>query len=288
MLRLASIFLFLLLVQSSNCFHSFGNLNKVGRYHHELQMGRAAAVRATTKARTDAAKAKNNNIFAKKIIVAVKAGGPDPTVNRQLAQVVADAKAANVPKDIISRNIEKASGSNIADFKERAFEFYGHGGVGFLVNVMTDNDNRANAEVNLVAKKKNLKSAAANSVAFKFTKKARLDVKSLVDEEKLMELCLEAGVDDYELRTEVDGCPLNPMEEGHSSIYVDLKDMALLRDTLRGKGFELESKLAFVPTDGFVQVSDDDFNANLEAIKAFEALDDVDSVEHNIDMTSDE
>lgn len=255
---------------------------------HPLFMGRAAAVRANTKARTDAAKAKNNGRFAKKIIIAVKAGGPDPVVNRQLAQVIADAKVANVPKDIITRNIEKATASASADFKESTFEFYGHGGVGLLVHVLTDNDNRAAADIALVAKKNFLKPAAINSVKFKFQTKARLDIKQVMDEEELMTLCLENNVDDYELLTEVTGCPLNPMEEGQSVVFVDMKDMATLRDVLREKNIAVEARLQSVPMDGFVGVTDEEFDLNMAALSAFEALDDVDSIEHNIDMVGDD
>lgn len=214
--------------------------------------------------------------------------GPDPEQNRQLAQVIADAKVANVPKDIITRNIEKATASSTEDYKESTFEFYGHGGVGILVNVLTDNDNRASADVNLVAKKNSLKTAAANSVKFKFSKKARIDVAKVIDEEQLMEICLESGVDDYDLRTAVDGCPLNPSEEGKSVVYVELGEMASLRDSLKAKDFPVEVKLAYVPVDGFVPIGDADFELNLAALAAFEALDDVDSVEHNIDMTGDD
>lgn len=250
-------------------------------------MGRAAAVRANTKAKTDAAKAKNNNRFAKKIIMAVKAGGADAEVNRQLAQVIADAKAANVPKDIISRNIEKASAATTEDFKESLFEFYGHGGVGMLVSVLTDNDNRASADVNLVAKKNSLKSAAANSVAFKFEKKARLDIKgeTPLDEDTLMEFCLECDVDDYILKDKVDGSLMSPQEEGYCTVFVDPNGMTNLRDLLIQKGYEVSNRLANVPLDGFVALSDEDFDANMAAIDAFDELDDVDLVEHNIEMT---
>eukprot|EP00981_Chlorochromonas_danica_P011848 scaffold4308_cov162-Ochromonas_danica.AAC.7 len=248
-------------------------------------MGRAAAVRAATKAKTDAFKAKNNGRYAKKIIMAVKAGGPDPVVNRQLAQVIDEAKVANVPRDIIQRNIEKAGAAATADFKESIFEFYGHGGVGLLVNVLTDNDNRAAADIHLVAKKNFLKAATANSVAFKFAKKVRLDLHSVIEEEALMELCLEVGVDDYALHTVPDGSPLSPTEEGRSVVYVDPKDFVAIRDALRGKGLQVETKLASVPLDGFLAISDEDLDSNLAAIAALEALDDVDSVEHNIDMT---
>ena len=154
-------------------------------------------------------------ISAKKIVMAVKAGGgTDPEKNRQLGQVIAEAKVNNVPKDVITRNIEKGNAAATVDFKSSIFEFYGHGGVGFLINVLTDNDNRAASEVNLVAKKNILKSAAMNSVNFKFDTKARLSLQTTIDEDALMELCLECGVDDYELRSVVDGCPLSPQEEG--------------------------------------------------------------------------
>lgn len=250
-------------------------------------MGRAANVRKVTKARTDGAKAKNNGRFAKKIIMAVKAGGVDTTVNRQLAQVIEEAKVANVPKDIIQRNIEKASAATTANFKESVFEFYGHGGAGLLVNVLTDNDNRAAKEVHLAGKKLGLKPATANSVAFKFVKKARIDLQAAVPEDVLLDLCLAAGVEDYEQRTAVNGCPLSPTEEGRGVVYVGVSDMSSLRDALRGRGYQLEARLVQVPLDGFLQMGDEAFEANLAAISAFEALDDVDSVEHNIDMTDD-
>lgn len=254
---------------------------------HQLQMGRAANVRAHTKARTDAAKAKNNGRYAKKIIVAVKAGGPDPAANRQLAQVIADAKVANVPKDIISRNIEKASSSATVDFKESVFEFYGHGGVGLLVYVLTDNDNRAAADVNLVAKKQLLKAAAMNSVKFKFNRMIRFDIPMRIEEDALMEMCLESNVDDYKLHTEANGGVLCPTEEGHSSIYVNLNDLSAMRDVFAARKIPAQSRLVSVPVDGFVSLDDASFDANMAAIDAFEALDDVDVVEHNIDMADD-
>lgn len=80
-------------------------------------MGRAAAVRAATKAKTDMAKTKNNARYGKKIAIAIKAGGADPLVNRNLAQVIAEAKAAQVPNDVIKRNLDKGSTST-ADYKQ--------------------------------------------------------------------------------------------------------------------------------------------------------------------------
>lgn len=200
-------------------------------------------------------------------------------------QVVLEAKSANVPKDVVERNIAKASQATTDDFKEGLFEFYGHGGVGMLVNVLTDNDNRASAEINLVAKKNDLKSAASNSVAFKFAKKARLDVNKILDEEELMEICLECDVDDYDLKAEVDGLPTSPSEEGSCVVLAEPTDMAKLRDALIGKGFEVQTRLAAVPMEGYSSLSDEDYEANTKAIDAFLALDDVDSVEHNMDTS---
>lgn len=266
-----------------------------GYFHHNglirpvlprtiLMMGRASVVRAATKARTDAAKAKNNCVFAKKIIVAVKSGGADPAVNRLLAQLIVDAKAANVPKDIITRNIEKASSTTAADYKSSMFEFYGPGGIGLLVSVLTDNDNRASADVNLVAKKHALKPAAINSVKFKFSSQARFDIPALVTEDAIMELCLKHDIEDYALHTTVDGGNLSPAEEGHSVVLVDMKDMGAMRDALTDNGYTPSSRLVSAPLEGFVTVSDDEYDANMAAIDAFEALDDVETVEHNINL----
>lgn len=248
-------------------------------------MGRAAAVRAATKARTDGAKAKNNNRFAKLIINSVKAGGPDPDVNRQLGAVIADAKAANVPNDVIKRNIDKASSSQTAAFKESLFEFIGPGGSYFLVNVQTDNDNRAASDVNLVGKKQSLKSGSKGSVSFNFYKKARLDIKGLIEEDKLMELCLENEVDDYQLFTVADGNQINPAEEGNCVVYVELSDMSSMRDALRSAGFIVETSIKYLPKEGNISLNDEDFSSALNAIDAFLALDDVDSIDHNLDLS---
>lgn len=250
-------------------------------------MGRAAAVRAATKARTDGAKAKNNNIYAKKIIIACKAGGVDPTSNRVLASTIAEAKAANVPNDVIKRNIDKAVKADTADFKEAMFEFYGHGGVGLIVNVVTDNGNRATNDVNLVAKKKELKAASSGSVSFNFDKKARIDVKGrLVNEDTLLDICMEAGVDDYVLNTVCNGLQSSPREEGDSTIFVEMNDMSAMRDALLEAEYELTTSLQFVPKAGYMAVGDEDFDLNMQAVDAFDELDDVDSIHHNIDTNT--
>lgn len=168
--------------------------------------GRAAVVRAKTKGRTDAMKQKTNARYAIKILMAARSGGSDPDQNKALNALLIEAKAANVPKDVIKRNIEKSSDKDTKDFKESLFEFYGFGKVGLLVTALTNNDNRAAKTIAAVANKRNLKSAAIGSVSFNFVKRARIDIFNKVfDDEKMTEICLECDVDDYDLRTEVDG-----------------------------------------------------------------------------------
>lgn len=118
-----------------------------------LFMGRAAAVRAATKSKTDAKKAKTNALYGKKIIMAVKQGGPDPNANRALYDLMKAAKANSVPVDNINRAIKRASEGSSATYSESTFEAYGFGGASFVINVSTDNDNRANSDVRVAVGK---------------------------------------------------------------------------------------------------------------------------------------
>ena len=261
---------------------------KLTRYHNTIlssSFGRAALVRADTKLKTDNAKSKLYNRYAIKILMAVKAGGSDPEINKQLGQLISEAKSLQVPKDIINRNIEKAKNSN-AVYKESMFEFFGHGKVGLLVSVLTDNDNRAAKSVLSTAGKHNLKPMAIGSVSFNFTKKARIEiVGSILKEEELLEICLFLSIDDYDLRVISDGNIANPLANGNSTVYVNATDMTALRDHLISKDYKLNViGLRMIPNDGLVKLNEDDLDLNLNAIDALEELEDVDFVEHNIDL----
>jgi Uncharacterized conserved protein len=242
-----------------------------------LFMGRAAAVRAATKGKTDAKKAKTNAIYGKKIIMCVKQGGPDPESNRALADLMKAAKANSVPMDNINRAIKKASESNTGDFSERTFEAYGFGGASLVINVLTDNDNRANADVRSVVGKNNGKMAEQGSVLFMYDRKGKIEVPGVVDEEKLLEAAIEADVEDFELVVEA-------MEDGDvSMIYVEPSDSSNMLEAVKTMGFEtgVKMELAYV-SKAPVEVSEEDFEANMKLIDALEDLDDVDSVEHNM------
>merc|ERR1719305_1721780 len=142
-------------------------------------MGRKFENNKVKMAKTAAANAKKSSYIGKKIKVAVKSGGPDPDANRALGLIIKEAQALNVKREIVDRNIKAASSDKDgADFKELTYELYGHGGVGFVINALSDNSNRAYTDVGTVAKKANLKLAESGSVLHNFEKKGRLAVNS--------------------------------------------------------------------------------------------------------------
>lgn len=241
-----------------------------------LFMGRAAAVRAATKSKTDAKKAKINAVFGKKIIMAVKQGGsPDPVANRQLADVIKQAKANSVPVDNITRAIKRASEGSTGDFKESTFEAYGFGGASLVINVLTDNNNRATSDVRAAVNKRDGKIAEPGSVLFMYDFKGVIEVNQELDEEAVLEAAIEAGCEDYEL--------LPGDIEGTSVIYSDPKESSAMVDAVRSISSEAEIKLTLkYISKAPVECSDDDFEKNMEIIDALEELDDVDSVVHNM------
>jgi len=237
-------------------------------------MGRAAAVRAATKAKTDSKKAKVNAFYGKKIIMAVKQGGPDPNGNRQLAELIKQAKANSVPVDNINRAIKRASEANIGDYSESTFEAYGHGGASFIINVLSDNANRANSEVKSTINKQKCKFAESGSVLFMYDRKAKLEVNAVLDEDELLEAAIEAGCDDMEL--------LEGDEEGSSIVYADPGEASSMLEAIKSLGHEeVRMNLAHV-SKAPVECSEEDFELNMKLIDALEELNDVDSVEHNM------
>lgn len=239
-------------------------------------MGRAAAVRAATKSKTDAKKTKINAAFGKRIIMAVKQGGsPDANANRMLADVIRAAKSNNVPVDNITRAVKRASEATVGDFSESTFEAYGFGGASLVINCLSDNANRCTSDVKSTVNKRNAKMAEQGSVLFMYDRKGLVEVPSEVDEEALLEAAIEGGVDDYEL--------LPGDTEGTSLVYVEPTDAAAMSDIIKEKmGIDnVKMSLTYV-SKAPVECNDEDFEKNMQIIEALEELDDVDSVEHNM------
>lgn len=178
------------------------------------------------KEKNDAAKGKIFTIIGREIAVAVKEGGPDPSNNFKLAQVIAKAKANNVPNDTIERGIKKASGDNGgADYKYVTYEGYGPNGVAIIVDALTDNTNRTAANVRSAFTKGKGNIGAQGCVSFMFDKKGQIIIDREEydgDADELMMLALDAGAEDFseeedsfEIITDPDGFTdvVNALEE---------------------------------------------------------------------------
>ncbi|MCR4757018.1 MAG: YebC/PmpR family DNA-binding transcriptional regulator [Butyrivibrio sp.] len=153
------------------------------------------------KEKNDAAKGKIFTIIGREIAVAVKEGGPDPANNFKLAQVIAKAKANNMPNDTIDRGIKKASGADGAvDYKNITYEGYGPGGTAIIVEALTDNQNRTASNVKSAFTKGNGNVGTPGCVSYMFDKKGQIIIdkeECKVSSDDLMMLVLDAGADDF-------------------------------------------------------------------------------------------
>ena len=163
---------------------------------------------ATIKRAKGAADARKGKIFSKlgkEITIVVKAKGGDPDNNPTLRTLIAKAKAAQMPNDNIERAIKKGTGElESAALEEVTYEGYAAGGVGLVVNVLTDNKNRAAAEVRNIFKKNGAEFASMGSVRRNFDRKGTVIIPAAhgLDEDKVMELALEAGAEDVKAEEE--------------------------------------------------------------------------------------
>lgn len=232
---------------------------------------------ANIKHRKEKADAKKGKVFsriAKEIISAVKVGGgPDPKANPRLRLALIKAREANVPNDIIDRNIKKASSADQADFVEMTYELYGHGGVGIIADVMTDNKNRIASEMRIATNKRGGNIANPGAVAFKFDRKGVIQVpKKLAVEDELFLTATEAGAEDFDAADEV------------YIITTDPSQLYAVKDVLQQKGVHVsESSLEMIPKV-YVDCNAEDMQSNQALIDWLEQLEDVDAVYHNMKL----
>jgi YebC/PmpR family DNA-binding regulatory protein len=225
------------------------------------------------KGRADAKKGKIFSRIAKEIISSVKLGGPDPKTNTRLRLALLKARESNVPNDIIERNIKKASSADQADYSELSYELYGHGGVGIIVDVMTDNKNRIASEMRIATNKRGGVIATPGAVAFNFQRKGVLQVaKKDIEEEKLFLAATEAGAEDFDAVDEM------------FVITTDPADLYAVKEGLASQGFNCEeTSLSMIPKTS-VDCDIETAKANLALIEWLEDLEDVDSVFHNMNV----
>jgi len=245
-------------------------------------MGRKFENNKLKMAKTALAYAKKASYIGKKVVVAVKAGGDDPSSNLQLAKVLAEANSLNVPKDVIQRNIKKAMDPVTADYKELTYEAYGVGGVGMIINCLSDNNNRASADVAMIVKKGGCNMASSGSVIFNFARKGRLALMKKVDEEELLELAIEAGVEGDVSLEEPDPEGRNDGDEVKSVVLTEAAELGVVQNALQEAGYECNGELVHVPNT-LITCSDEDAEVNYATIDKLEELDDVTNVEHNME-----
>lgn len=224
------------------------------------------------KGKADKQKGKVFSRIAKEIISAVKVGGsPDPKSNPRLKLVLIKARESNVPNDIIERNIKKASSDDQANYEELTYELYGHGGVGILVEVMTDNKNRTSSDMRIATNKRGGVIASPGAVAFNFMRKGVIQItKTHAIEDELFKAALDGGAEDFEVE-----------DEGYL-ITTDPMDLYTVKTAIEALGFACdEASLEMIPKT-YVECDEETQKANHALIDWLEALDDVDAVYHNM------
>lgn len=224
------------------------------------------------KGRADAKKGKIFSRVAKEIISSVKLGGPDPKANPRLRLAIQKAKEENVPNEIVDRNIKKASNADQADFTEMMYELYGHGGVGLIVEIMTDNKNRISSDMRIATNKRGGTIASPGAVSFNFDRMGVIEIqKKHAQEDELFLAATDAGADEF----------LAEDPELYT-ILTDPANLYTVKEAIQKLGFPVdEASIQMIPKS-YIEVDEENAKANLALIEWLENLDDVDAVYHNM------
>ena len=233
------------------------------------------------KEKTDAARGKIFTKIGREIAIAVReGGGADPNSNSKLKDVIAKAKANNMPNENIQRSIKKAAGEGEGtNYKEVTYEGYAPGGIAVIVEVVTDNLNRTASEIRHIFDKCGGSLGSNGCVSYKFTRKGVIEVDNSkgLDEDEMMMLALDAGADDVE------------MGEESAIIYTDPNEMSNVRDNLEKAGCTfLSVERAMVP-NMTTEVTDTELAEKVNRlIDWLDDYDDTQAVYHDADLPEEE
>lgn len=228
------------------------------------------------KERNDAKKGKIFTVIGREIVVAVKEGGPDPENNSRLRDVIAKAKANNMPNDTIERGIKKAAGDASADnYEYVTYEGYGPNGIAIIVDALTDNKNRTAGNVRSAFTKGNGSIGTKGCVSFMFDKKGQIIIdreECEMDGDDLMMLALDAGAEDFQ------------EEEDSFVILTDPDLFGQVRESLEKDHIPMaEAEVTMIPQT-WVELTDETAIRNLQkTLDLLEDDDDVQAVYHNWD-----
>ena len=228
------------------------------------------------KEKNDAAKGKIFTIIGREIAVAVKEGGPDPTNNSRLRDVIAKAKSNNMPNDTIERGIKKAAGdANSVNYESVTYEGYGPSGVAIIVDALTDNKNRTASNVRNAFTKGSGSVGTQGCVSYMFDKKGQIIVAKEeyeTDADELMMLALDAGAEDFS------------EEEDSYEILTAPKDFSDVRLALEQAGVPMASAEVTMIPQTWVELTDETDLKNLQkTLDLLDEDDDVQVVYHNWD-----
>ncbi|NQY02464.1 MAG: YebC/PmpR family DNA-binding transcriptional regulator [Halieaceae bacterium] len=232
---------------------------------------------ANIKHRKAAQDAKRGKVFTKlirELVVAAKQGGPAPEDNPRLRAAVDKALGANMTRDTIDRAISRGAGTNDADnMEEITYEGYGPGGVAVLVEAMTDNRNRTVAEVRHAFSKRGGNLGTDGSVAYLFSRVGQIAYAPGADEERIMDVALEAGAEDIEGN-----------DDGSVDVTTAWEEFAAVKSALEEAGLNPEGGEVTMVASTTVPVDASGAETILGLIDALEDLDDVQNVYTNVEI----
>lgn len=228
--------------------------------------------------RKGAQDAKRGKLFTKlirEITVSVRNGGSDPANNPRLRAAMDKALSANMSKDTIERAIKKGSGTAEGDnYEEVRYEGYGPGGIAVMVDCLTDNRNRTVSEVRHAFAKAGGNLGTDGSVAYLFSKTGIISYPAGVDEDRVMEVALEAGADD-----------IVSNDDGSIDVLVAPERFETVRDSLVQAGLTPESAEVTMRANTSVSLGRDDAEKMIRLLERLEDLDDVQNVYSNADIS---
>lgn len=234
---------------------------------------------SSIKHKKGAADAKRGKLFSrvtKEIMMAAREGGGDTELNARLRQAVLSARAVNMPNDNITRAIKKATGEIAGPaLEEMQYEGYAAGGVAVIVHCLSDNRNRAAAEVRSIFNRANASMAGSGAVAWMFHRKSRFMVEGEhANEEKLLEVLLDAGADVEDVQVSGDSAEITGSPDAFGAVVGALEKAGIPIS---------ESSIVLVP-ENTVLVSKEDARKVLRFIEALEDYEDVQVVYSNVEL----
>ena len=228
------------------------------------------------KEKNDAAKGKIFTVIGREIAVAVKEGGPDPNNNSRLRDVIAKAKANNVPNDTIERGIKKAAGDvNSVNYEQNTYEGYGPNGVAIIVETLTDNKNRTAANVRAAFTKGGGNIGTPGCVSFMFDKKGQIIIDKEecdMDPDELMMTALDLGAEDFN------------EEEDSYEILTDPDNFSAVREGLEKLGIPMaDAEVTMIPQNWVTLSDEEDIKKMNRILDLLDVEDDVQNVYHSWD-----